>query len=96
MACLGLADGRSAGEVDGAWLVSYDPAGHDGLGAAVWSRDPAEAARFTAEEWTALSAAAPASIPRPDGSAEPGYCDDQPDGVPRPGPAGLPSMDAGA
>ena len=61
VACLGLADGRSAGEVDGAWLVSYDPAGHDGLGAAVWSRDPAEAARFTAEEWTALSAAAPAS-----------------------------------
>jgi hypothetical protein len=25
VACLGLADGRSAGELDGAWLVSYDP-----------------------------------------------------------------------
>jgi hypothetical protein len=68
VACLGLADGSSAGELDGAWLVSYDPAGSDGRGDGTWSRDPADAARFTAEEWTALYAAVPANRPvREDG-----------------------------
>ena len=32
VACLGLADGREAGEITGAWLVWYDPAGNDGNG----------------------------------------------------------------
>jgi hypothetical protein len=66
--CLGLADGSTAGDIDGAWLISYDPAGCDGCGDAAWSHDPAEAARFTAEEWTALHTAAPVNRPvRPDG-----------------------------
>jgi hypothetical protein len=59
VACLFLADGRSAGELAGAWLVRYDPAGNGGVGDAAWSHDPADAARFTAEEWAALFAAAP-------------------------------------
>jgi hypothetical protein len=68
VACLSLADGRSAGELAGAWLVSYDPAGNGGVGDAAWSHDPSDAARFTAEEWTALYAAAPANRPlRSDG-----------------------------
>ena len=68
VACLGLADGSSAGELDGAWLVSYDPAGGDGYGEGAWSQDPADAALFTAEEWAALWTAAPANRPlRPDG-----------------------------
>jgi hypothetical protein len=68
VACLGLADGRAAGEITGAWLVWYDPAGNDGNGDAAWSHDPAEAARFTDREWAELYAAAPMNRPRrPDG-----------------------------
>ena len=68
VACLGLADGREAGEITGAWLVWYDPAGNNGNGDAAWSRDPADAARFTEWEWAELYAAAPANQPRrPDG-----------------------------
>jgi hypothetical protein len=68
VACLSLADGRSAGGITGAWLVWYDPAGNDGTGDAAWSHDPAHAKRFTPEEWTELYAAAPANRPvRPDG-----------------------------
>lgn len=68
VACLGLADGSSAGELDGAWLVSYDPAGCDGYGEGAWSPDPADAALFTPEEWAELWTAAPANRPlRPDG-----------------------------
>jgi hypothetical protein len=68
VACLGLADGTSAGELDGAWLVSYDPAGCDGCGDGTWSRDPAEAARFTPQEWAELWTASPENRPlRPDG-----------------------------
>ena len=68
VACLGLADGSSAGELDGAWLVSYDPAGCDGYGEGAWSQDPVDAALFTAEEWAVLWTAAPANRPlRPDG-----------------------------
>jgi hypothetical protein len=68
VACLGLADGRDAGEITGAWLVWYDPAGNDGNGDAAWSHDPADAARFTDREWAELYAAAPANRPRrPDG-----------------------------
>ena len=47
VACLGLADGREAGGITGAWLVWYDPAGNNGDGDAAWSHDPADAARFT-------------------------------------------------
>jgi hypothetical protein len=68
VACLGLADGRSAGAIDGAWLVWYDPAGNDGNGDATWSHNPAEAARFTDEEWNGLYEAVPANRPlRTDG-----------------------------
>src|SRR6266536_1685842 len=68
VACLGLADGREAGEITGAWLVWYDPAGNNGDGDAAWSHDPADAARFTEREWAELYAAAPANRPRrPDG-----------------------------
>jgi hypothetical protein len=63
VACLGLADGSSAGELDGAWLVSYDPEGCDGYGEGAWSQDPADAARFTAEEWAVLWTASPANRP---------------------------------
>ena len=66
--CLGLADGRDAGEITGAWLVWYDPAGNNGNGDAAWSHDPADAARFTDWEWAELWTAAPANRPlRPDG-----------------------------
>jgi hypothetical protein len=58
---LGLADGRDAGEITGAWLVWYDPAGNNGNGDAAWSHDPADAARFTDREWAELYAAAPAN-----------------------------------
>ena len=68
VACLGLADGRDAGAITGAWLVWYDPAGNDGNGDAAWSHDPADAARFSDREWAELYAAAPANRPRrPDG-----------------------------
>jgi hypothetical protein len=68
VACLGLADGSSAGELDGAWLVSYDPAGCDGRGDATWSGHPADAARFTPLEWAELWTASPPNRPlRPDG-----------------------------
>jgi hypothetical protein len=68
VACLSLADGRSAGEIAGAWLVWYDPAGNGGTGDAAWSHDPADAAQFTSEEWAALYAVVPANRPlRPDG-----------------------------
>jgi hypothetical protein len=68
VACLGLADGRDAGDITGAWLVWYDPAGNDGNGDAAWSHDPADAARFTDREWAGLYATAPANRPRrPDG-----------------------------
>ena len=68
VACLGLADGREAGDITGAWLVWYDPAGNNGDGDAAWSHDPADAARFTEREWAELRAAAPANRPRrPDG-----------------------------
>ena len=68
VACLGLADGREAGGITGAWLVWYDPAGNDGNGDAAWSHDPADAARFTEREWAELYAAAPVNRPRrPDG-----------------------------
>ena len=68
VACLGLADGRDAGDITGAWLVRYDPAGNNGNGDAAWSHDPADAARFTDREWAELYAAAPANRPlRPDG-----------------------------
>jgi hypothetical protein len=68
VACLGLADGRAAGEITGAWLVWYDPAGNGGNGDAAWSHDPAEAALFTDREWAELYVAAPANRPlRPDG-----------------------------
>ena len=68
VACLGLADGREAGDITGAWLVWYDPAGNNGAGDAAWSHDPADAARFTEREWAELYAAAPANRPRrPDG-----------------------------
>ena len=68
VACLGLADGREAGDITGAWLVWYDPAGNNGNGDAAWSHDPADAARFTDQEWAELYAAAPANQPRrPDG-----------------------------
>ena len=68
VACLGLADGRDAGGITGAWLVWYDPAGNNGNGDAAWSHDPADAARFTDREWAELYAAAPANRPRrPDG-----------------------------
>ena len=68
VACLGLADGREAGDITGAWLVWYDPAGNNGNGDAAWSHDPADAARFTEWEWAELYAAAPANRPRrPDG-----------------------------
>ena len=68
VACLGLADGRDAGDITGAWLVWYDPAGNNGNGDAAWSHDPADAARFTDREWAELYAAAPANRPlRPDG-----------------------------
>src|SRR6266516_2972649 len=53
VACLGLADGREAGDITGAWLVWYDPA---------------DAVRFTEREWAELYATAPANRPRrPDG-----------------------------
>jgi hypothetical protein len=64
VACLGLADGREAGEITGAWLVWYDPAGNNGNGDAAWSHDPADAARFTEREWVELYAAVPANRPR--------------------------------
>ena len=68
VACLGLADGREAVDITGAWLVWYDPAGNNGAGDAAWSHDPADAARFTEREWAELHAAAPANRPRrPDG-----------------------------
>ena len=68
VACLGLADGRDAGDITGAWLVWYDPAGNNGNGDAAWSHDPADAARFTDREWAELYAAVPANRPRrPDG-----------------------------
>jgi hypothetical protein len=68
VACLGLADGRDAGDITGAWLVWYDPAGNNGNGDAAWSHDPADAARFTDREWAELYAAAPVNRPlRPDG-----------------------------
>jgi hypothetical protein len=68
VACLGLADGREAGGITGAWLVWYDPAGNNGNGDAAWSHDPADAARFTEWEWAELYAAVPANRPRrPDG-----------------------------
>ena len=68
VACLGLADGRDAGDITGAWLVWYDPAGNNGNGDAAWSHDPAGAARFPDREWAELYAAAPANRPqRPDG-----------------------------
>jgi hypothetical protein len=54
VACLGLADGSSAGELDGAWLVSYDPEGCDGYGCGTWSTIQPRAARFTDEEWAVL------------------------------------------
>ena len=41
VACLGLADGREADGITGAWLVWYDPAGNNGAGDAAWSHDPA-------------------------------------------------------
>jgi hypothetical protein len=67
VACLGLADGRDAGDITGAWLVWYDPAGNNGNGDTAWSHDPADAARFTEREWAELYAAAPANRPlRPD------------------------------
>lgn len=66
--CMGLADGSSAGDITGAWLVNYDPAGNDGNGDACWSHNPADAARFTVEEWAELYDAVPANRPRrPDG-----------------------------
>ena len=68
VACLGLADCRDAGDITGAWLVWYDPAGNNGNGDAAWSHDPADAARFTEREWAELWTAAPANRPlRPDG-----------------------------
>ena len=68
VACLDLADGRDTGDITGAWLVWYDPAGNNGNGDAAWSHDPADAARFTDQEWIELYAAAPANRPlRPDG-----------------------------
>jgi hypothetical protein len=68
VACMSLADGRIPPEIAGAWLVWYDPAGNDGTGDAAWSHDPADAARFTPEEWAELSTTAPANRPlRPDG-----------------------------
>ena len=68
VACLGLADGREADGITGAWLVWYDPAGNNGNGDAAWSHDPADAARFTDQEWAELYAAAPANRPlRSDG-----------------------------
>ena len=68
VACLGLADGREADGITGAWLVWYNPAGNNGNGDAAWSHDPADAARFTDQEWAELYAAAPANRPRrPDG-----------------------------
>jgi hypothetical protein len=68
VACLGLADGREAGEITGAWLVWYDPAGNNGNGDAAWSHDQADAARFTEREWAELYAAVPENRPRrPDG-----------------------------
>ena len=68
VACLGLADGREAGEITGAWLVWYDPAGNNGNGDAAWSHDPADAARFTEREWAELYTAVPGNRPqRPDG-----------------------------
>ena len=72
VACLGLADGRDAGDITGAWLVRYDPAGNNGNGDAAWSHDPADAARFTDREWAELYAAAPANRPRrPSGQVGP-------------------------
>jgi hypothetical protein len=72
VACLGLADGRDVGDITGAWLVWYDPAGNNGNGDAAWSHDPADAARFTDREWAELYAAAPANRPRrPDGKPNP-------------------------
>ena len=68
IACLGLADGRGAGDITGAWLVWYDPAGNNGNGDAAWSHDPADAARFTDREWAELYATASVNQPRrPDG-----------------------------
>ena len=68
VACLGLADGREADEITGAWLVWYDPAGNNGNGDAAWSHDPADAARFTEREWAELYTAVPGNRPqRPDG-----------------------------
>jgi hypothetical protein len=66
--CLSLAGDISAGELAGAWLVSYDPEGCDGHGEGTWTHDPTEATVFTSEEWLALSRAVPANRPlRPDG-----------------------------
>jgi len=64
IACLGLADGRDAGDITGAWLVWYDPAGNNGNGDAAWSHDLADAARFADREWAELYAAVPANRPR--------------------------------
>jgi hypothetical protein len=43
--CIGFAGG-DVGELAGALLASYDPAGNDGNGAATWTHDPAEALVF--------------------------------------------------
>jgi hypothetical protein len=68
VACMSLAAGRIPPELAGAWLVWYDPEGNDGTGDAAWSHDPADAARFTPEEWVGLYTTAPANRPvRPDG-----------------------------
>lgn len=68
VACMSLADGRIPSGIAGAWLVWYDPAGNDGTGDAGWSHDPADAARFTSEEWAELYTAVPANrLVRPDG-----------------------------
>ena len=68
VACMSLVDGRMPPEIAGAWLVWYDPAGNDGHGDAAWSHDPADAARFTPEEWAELSRRRRLNRPvRPDG-----------------------------
>jgi len=68
VACMSLADGRIPEGMAGAWLVRYDPEGNDGTGDALWSHDPADAARFTVREWAELYTASPKCRPlRPDG-----------------------------
>ena len=97
VACLGLADGREADEITGAWLVWYDPAGNNGNGDAAWSHDPADAARFTEREWAELYTAIPGNRPqRPGREAQPADRDVQPgDCSRRPGRAAVDSPGSG-